>query len=196
MTKKITSLHILSGLCLLAIALVLSFSLYYKKIEANPSALHNFAGCKTATATTSVSYMTPGLGTTTVACNAPDSSNGAIETFKKLSLFTYLTASTTASQIKIQQEVSPDGSNWFAAPVSLIASTTQAIKLNYDGSITWTFASSSFNGNPVAQDNNLSTLALPLQVPASKAVRYIISNPNGAGNVGIWAQITGTSEKY
>lgn len=124
------------GILLLVSAIVLSFVVGVTPYaKANPSAFSP-ATCYTASATTSVAYITP-TATSTVACNfGPEGVSTA-------TLAVQVNASSTQSKFTFIVEESMDGVDWY--PINNIgqANASKAPQVNFDrGSVTFTFASS------------------------------------------------------
>jgi hypothetical protein len=177
----------------LLIAIVLAASAI--TVKANPSFFVRTV--QTATATSTIAYMTPGNATSTLiydsyAQGTPRASDSAL-------LLTQFTASTTASNLAIALEYSNgDGStdcstspglcDWYKDNLFTItnASTTQATNIAVASSLAWNFASSSQGGAAVLSTNQraLKAILVPMPTRYVRAV-FTITGANGA----VWAQI-------
>jgi hypothetical protein len=193
----LTNKHIYSGIIA---ALILATALFagsmVKKAGASASAFIDIP-CSTASATTSLSYMTAGTATTTLTCPIAQGQSYAADAG---TLLMQQTASSSAtSKIKGVIEVSQGGSNnsctsgdWYPINSNLIASTTSGLLVAPDGSFVWSFASSTIGGAASANTNR-NQQSLAFNTPL-KCVRVYFAVPPAAGNAAIWAQIIGTRE--
>jgi len=165
-------------------------------VHANPS---TFAiSTSTSAATTSPRYMTAGNSTTTSPvydAYAQTLSGG--QTFKAdyAGLLEQFTGSSTATVLNRSVEYSQDGIDWyrnFVLDPMQFGSTTPTYRLATPFSTSWTFASSSVGGAPVASTNNRSTAASVIPTPF-RYVRIVYSLTGGNGAV--WAQFIPIRER-
>lgn len=160
--------------------------------HANPSAYATTA--QTATATTTVSFMTPGLATTTLVY---DSYAARPVLADKASLAVQFTGSSTSSVLSIAYEYTngapgldclgtPSSCDWYKDNmlVPVTATTSQSYSVNLPISFTWTFASSSQAGAAITSDRSMKILTVPTPARYVRAI-FSLTGTNGA----IWAQI-------
>lgn len=151
---------------------------------------------QTATATTTLSYMTPGTATTTTPVldtyTIQDGPNAA----DKIALLTQLTASTTSTVLGIDIEYSQGGAglNCVSTPSSCdwyknnytsdVSTTSPVISLGLPQTFSWAFASSTLQGVPVTTQR--ATKIINIQTP-TRYVRavYYLTGANGA----VWGQL-------
>lgn len=175
----------------MAAIFVTAFSLFYVA-KANPSFFMRQNNGVTTTATTSVSYMSPGAATTTAYI---DTGLGAGST-DTATLAVQFNGSSTASIINVNYEFSQGGNgqdcinvpascDWYQS--NLEASTTGSVVLvNQPQSISWAFASSSQGGANVLSTNR--ALKLLKVLTPTRYVRAIVTVPAGAGNSAVWTE--------
>jgi hypothetical protein len=169
----------------IGIVLALIAGIYLTRpADANPPVSSTCA--ESGAATSSLSYMTPGTGTTTVTCLVqPTSSVGASEAYIAINR----TASSTASDIKIDTEYSMDGNNWYSNNTSDLGTTTPQMALAPTQSFIMRFASSTLpGGGQVPVPNNRDARIFKIATP-TKYVRVVISVPIGSANSGVYASI-------
>jgi hypothetical protein len=169
------------GIALVIIAGIgLSFT---RPADANP--VSSTCG-ESSSATSSPNYMTPGTGTTTITCLVqPPNASGAVEAFVAINR----TASSTASDIKIDIEYSMDGVNWYSNNTSDLGTTTPQIALAPTQSFILRFASSTLpGGGQIPVPNNREARIFKIATP-TKYVRAVISVPIGSLNSGVYASI-------
>lgn len=176
------------------IAAIVAISFGAASVYANPSSIATTA--QTATATTTLSYMTIGAATTTLVydsyLNRPTTADSAI-------MLVQFTASSTASVLGISYEYTnggpgldclgaPNTCDWYRdnTMISVNATTSQAFSVTVPNSYSWTFASSSQGGGNVAATNNraLKTLTIPTPARYVRAIFTATGTPSA-----IWAQI-------
>jgi hypothetical protein len=157
-------------------------------VKANPSLFlqeySDIAGASTST----LAYMTPGTGTTTLTYN------NTINGLDSASILIQYTATTTGSPVlKMRVEHSQDGVDWYSEAGIL---TSNASTTNLTGS----FADYQFNiatstsvigpSGSVTRINQLVRINTPLKY--NRAVFYV---PAGGGNGGLWAQLVAKKEQ-
>lgn len=133
-------------------------------------------------ATSSVTYMTPGTGTTTATClTQPANATGANEAYLSIDRI----ASSTLSNMRIDIEHSQDGINWYRDNISDTGTSTLASA----NSIYAPFASSTLpGGGQVPNPNNRDAMLIKIRTPL-KYVRAVITVPIGAANSAVRAAI-------
>lgn len=148
-------------------------------------------GARSATATSTVTVLTPTVGTSTVVYDAYNingtnqGTTGVTTDTDSASLLVQFTASSTASKLKIAFEFSQDGVDWYAdgLSVELASSTTGTIVDNSPDFISWTFASTSLNAGPIGGSYASEIFNVPTP---TRYVRSVIT-VSGA-NAMVWAQ--------
>lgn len=162
-------------------------------VLANPSFFPNTS--TTATATSTVSYITTGAATTTLYLDTYTQASGNPYKADNSTLLVQFVASSTASILGVSLEYAlgtpgidctstPTACDWYANDL-LAASTTPAITaVAVSNALSWTFASSSQGGGAVLSSNNRSLKIFDVQTP-TRYVRAVFSvtGANGA----IWA---------
>ena len=154
------------------------------------------ARCETATATSTLTYMTWGAATTTLTCII---GNDAAQT-AVLSL--QVNASSTNSIFNLFAEESMDGTDWYQISFNQSASTTNPFNLTDEGSATLTFASSTIGAKATGDDgnhlgqaggNNRGNYLLDIPVRLNRvrvhAALGTTTGPTGPLNGAVWMQI-------
>lgn len=191
------------GIC--ALAFLFSFA---HITHANPS---GFTRKQSATATTTVTYMTPGTATTTaiIDCQIGGSSSFGCDSGALLVNFL---ASTTASNLLINEEYSqgiagidcvanPGLCDWYESDQTVInnVSTTTQISggVGYDiGGVpqfSWKFASSTIGGIPLLATGNLASRLIAFQSP-TRYIRFVFSLKLGGANGAIYWDVVSKKE--
>jgi hypothetical protein len=167
------------------VALIVTIVVTAIPAGANPSQF--FPTKETASATTTLVYMTPGTATTTLSY---DSYQGDAVKIDQLTLAIQYTASTTATAptLKLRLEDSMDNINWYprASVLNSLATSTQ-ITGNF-GEYLWNVSSSTatdFGGSGTATRMHTS---LVVDAPM-RYVRAKFYTPVAGGNGGLWAQM-------
>lgn len=170
----------------LAIVVALVGIYIINNAQANASA---FITKASATATTTLSYMTPGTATSTLSF---DALSGPSQTaFDSANLNICYNASSTASVLNTALEYSPDGTTWFQNNLNALASTSPLATIQSAQSFAWPFASSTIGGQPVVPLLGYVCKTVEVRTP-QRYVRAVFSI-TGA-NAGIWAQFVGKRE--
>lgn len=165
------SIYIGSAIALTVVALA-----WFGIVKANPS---QFYRNNPNTATTTVSYMTPGTATTTNTFNSQSDGSYIADT----AVFTQcLNASSTATVLTTAFEYSYDGGTWFADNFATSSTAGPAIFVQQPTSYSWTFASTSINGSPA--NANFGCKIFALKTP-TQYVRAVMSVTGAAG--AIWS---------
>lgn len=171
------------------------FGMFYT-VKANPSYFIRQNGPANAiSATSSVSYMTPGLATTTYYLDSGVGTAGSAD--RATLLVQFIGSSSPLSILNISYEYSQGGQgvdctvatstcDWYQDNTVPIASTTQSI-----GNIqtkTWTFASTTQGQQfGVGTNGNRTLKAMDVPTP-TRYVRAILSVPTGSLNGAVWAE--------
>lgn len=173
--------------------------------HANSSYFSTYA--KTAVATSTLVYQTPGTATTTLVydsyqcqrvgssyCNTTGSNEVGTQNFMSADSATLLlqfTASSSISKININFEYSDDGIDWYqASPPSLVpgyATSTTSITLNSIPQYSWTFASSTVGGQGLIAGYNSDARAIPVNTPV-RYIRAVLTCALGGANCAMWAE--------
>ena len=164
---------------------------------------------QTATATTTLSYMTPGTGTTTLVHDSHlvDQSNASrgrnTTALDSLTLLVQLTATTGLPTLNIEIEDSRDGIDYYRRTPSLIASTTDIFTVSNIHKIRAVFASStaSEGATGISATESIMNLSFEIQ-PRLRFVRAlfylssttVVSTKEDDGAV--WAEFIGTKENH
>lgn len=156
---------------------------------ANPS--YFSTGVKTDTETSSVDYLTPGTGTTTLTYDTYVS--GQTTKADSAALLTQFAGSSTAAILGINLEYSQDGIDWYKDNLDLGATTTQSVSLNTAKSYSWNFASSTVGGGVVTNANGATSTKIFTVKTPTRYIRaiYTITGANGA----IWATLIPSKER-
>jgi len=149
---------------------------YIKTADANP--LYFFKE-STASATTTVVYMSSGAGTTTLSLDLNRS--GTLRGANGLNLAIQWNASSTISRLNWYYEYSRDGVDWYREQLGTLAtSTTVATAPIYN----WTAS---------AAGNNYRIFTVP--TPQTQYVRAVFTVPASASSSALWAEFVGTREQ-
>lgn len=127
-------------------------------------------------ATTTVNYMTPGTGTTTLSLYTANTD--------QVDLNVLYNASGTQSILKWRYEESPDNLNWYADSNELVANATTTTVVRDFAEYSWVYATSTAG---TSQANvALKHIKVPnIASPYWRAVFYV---PAGAGNGAVYVQ--------
>lgn len=187
--------YILLGFTLTIAILVVGFNAF--SAQANPSRITAPDSCTTSSssATTSISYMTPGTATTSVSCNLQRISAiaGGTDSVDSAVLVMQFHASSTAlSELDWYLEYSQDGIDWYKENTSPVTgTTTTATPKNY--------AWRQYSTSTPYSSNGKATSSVDMKViSVTTPVRYVkatFTNPIGTSNVGVWASFISKIEK-
>ncbi len=177
MNKTLTK--ILSGMAALSV-----FLAFAPVASANPSSFSSPA--YTATATSSLVYMTPGTATTTVTFDTYESNgttqvnNGNTFVADGATLLLAVTASSTASVFVVNLEYSVDGIDWYQNNRATYAAG--AIAIVTPNSFTYTYASTTPGGGNVLPTSSRGAKAINLDTP-TRYIRAFITMTGANGGV-------------
>lgn len=176
-------LYILSGIVCATI-----LTIGATKVSANPSI---FTEEKSAYATTTVSYISNGVGTTT---RSFDTYAGAYNSGVDGATFAFqVTASSTVDTVGVafRFEDSMDGIDWYPRlkPLNELATTTVLTRISSDYS--WAFASSTAGtSNGVNRTHGSFTVDTPMRF-----VRVVISSKVDGNPFTIWSEFVGKRQQ-
>lgn len=174
---------------------------YVNLAGANPSIITSKA--KTATATTTLRYMTPGTATTTLVYDSQQSdgtnqtNNGNTWATNGAILFVQFTASNTSSVLNTHFEYSDDPScgttptscDWYRDTLwgDSFATSTATIQMAITPSYTWNYASTTQGGSAgINIYRGLKAINIPTP---SRFVRVVFTVPIGSQNGAVYAEI-------
>ncbi len=174
----------ISGVILLAISLAFMPFLIGKVKAAittfTPSTCYNFA------ATSSLSYLSKGAGTTTVTCNL--GAEGASVAVAKVTV----NASSTVTRYNFNIEESMDGIDWFVVTPSITASTSPVLFFDALGQLTYLFASSTVGqvalggagtaGVDGTNNRQQFLFDIPVRMKQVRVITTLASSTAGAGS--------------
>lgn len=179
----------------LGLAFLLSFIVGEHRAHANPS---TFCDDHLGAASTSVSYMTIGTGTTTLALSNC-LGDGSLS-LTDLVLNIQFNASNTSAVLGYGIEYSNDGIDWYGDNTDNRVSTSTVYASTLGKTALWTFASSSPGGatppafGTAASRRSNRTIWVP---PYTRYVRvyFFVPNTSSANSIGVWAQFIGKREQ-
>lgn len=192
-------LAVLVSLAIIAVATLL----LVPKAGANPSFF--IVGQATATATTTLTFMTAGTATTTVVQTATN--NGNTMGLNAATLLVQFTGSSTASSLNLTFEyansdagvdcsVTPTACDWYKdgllGAAAVVSTTTQALNLGTVANYTLPFASTTVGG--LIGIATRTTRIINVQTPA-QYVRAVFTLPIGSLNGGLYAKFLPTKER-
>ena len=174
---------------LILVALFISAFTLVSVVKANPPTFLRINS--TATATTTLIYMTPGTATTTLVYDAykfdgTSEVNGSL--FFNLAI--QLKASSTATVLVTKFEFSNDGVDWYENNLNTYAAG--AIAIVVPNSYTWTYASTTVGGAAIGASEDRGTKIISVPVP-TRYVRAVFSLTGASG--GIWAEALGIKQR-
>lgn len=171
-------------------------------VKANPSYFAD--GNSTATATTTLTYMTPGAATTTLYYDSYEDSSGAKGDAATLGV--QFTGSSTLSTLNIAVEyafnnslanckTTPTACDWYADVLlgtnAVVSTTTQALGLGNTNVYSLPFSSTSLSG--VAIPSRITSRLMTIAAP-TRYIRVIFTLPPASLNGGIWATFRPTKQ--
>lgn len=196
MTHKLPMV-LLSGLIFITALMIFSVA------KANPSFF--IVGQATASATTTVAFMTAGTATTTLY--QPSNNNGNTTGINAATLLVQFTGSSTASSIQIAFEyanndagvdcsVTPAACDWYRdslyGAAGVISTTTPSVGLGPTNIYTLPFASTSVGGSGLLSTR--TNRIINVQTPA-QYVRAVITMPVGSLSGAVWAKFLPVKER-
>jgi hypothetical protein len=175
---------------ILAIGLLFSFGA--EKVTAGVSLFYVPQGAKTAAATTTRAYLTPGTGTTTVTVNSDLVGKGL--SLDSITMLTQVTATTTqAPVVYIRVDDSQDGVDWYSRSGFIhTTATTSTMIGNYSVAQINVSTSTTPGGSATTTRTNAS---LEFKV-RTKYTRFTYFVPVAGGNVSLWAMPVAKAENF
>lgn len=173
---------------LVSLAVLTLFGMSVKEARATPSQF--FPTKETAPATSTLLYLTPGTGTTTLTYDSFQGDNAKID---RLVLAMQYTGSSTGPTLKIRFEDSMNNNDWYPRSATSLnpTSTTTLLTGNFS-EYQWTVSTTTDNGGSgtAARVHNAFTVEAPMRY-----VRAIFYVPAAGGNGGLWAQFVPVKQK-
>jgi hypothetical protein len=174
--KKITA-----GIVTLSLV-VLGLVLYTGHVsKANVSSLQVYAtSAGKENGTTTIAYLTPGAGTTTLAFNSVFADTVDLDIIQK--------ASSTLSILKWRYEYSDNGIDWYGDNIENTTNATTTVVVRDFSEYSWTFASSTA-GTSGATSASGDRALKHVRVPdfSARYFRVVFYVPPGSANAGVWA---------
>lgn len=169
---------------------VSAFVLFAIAISAHANPLQFLPTVQTDIATTTISYITPGTGTTTLVFDSFAGSQ--IKATDAATLLLQYTASSTAPVLDTRFEFSQDGIDWYpdnnpnyTAAVPGSTASTSIATTPYKVT-SFTLSTTTDNGGSGTSGRVQASLNVPTPVRYTRAIFYA---PVGGGNGALWAQI-------
>lgn len=187
--------------------LIIGLGIFTLTVKANP--LFFPPTVQSASATTTLTYMTAGTATTTLVFDTYNASSGVFTPTLSDALLIQFTGSSTGSLLKINLEYShgyngvecvsnPTGCDWYEDPApsgSGYATTTKPFDLGQVNQFSLAYASSTPTlGGIGATSINPAKRILSVKSP-TRYVRAIFTLPVGSTNGAIWAQFVPLKER-
>lgn len=167
------------------------FGLYYFSQEAVANPSREQPRVQTASATTSVSYMTPGTATTTLSIDSW--STGSSNNFDDLVMFVQFTASSSPhSVLKWRYEYSRDNIDWYSESVTLSDNSTTTPVTRTFHEQQWVFASST--GATATDTRGMQVFKVPVLSRYTRAVFYLEGSPTTNASGAVYAEIVPSKE--
>lgn len=186
--------------CLIAAA-ILSATFLVPKAHANPLTLSG--SWRTAAATSTVTYLTPGLATTTLSFDTYTYANGNPTPYKVDSgiLEGQFTASTTGSGFRARVEFSEDNIDWYPENVNMLGqgNVENATSTSLFGSAAiyqfqMSTSTATTDGFPGTGNASRIHFSMPMRFPA-RYVRVVFWARAGDGNGALWAGVIPVKQK-
>lgn len=168
------------ALGLLVFAGMVSFGSFAK---ANPS---YFVRCQTASATTTVAYMSPGAATTTLTMPSSQCNMSGVTAVDSAILHIQYTASSTGPTLVFRVEHSQDGVDWYPETVALAANATSTQLSGDSATYKWIMATSTDNGGSGTSARLMRSYTI---TTPTAYTRVIFSVPASGGNGALWASL-------
>lgn len=158
--------------------------------KANP--LKMPATSRSATATTTVTYMTTGRATTTNQYDAYQQSATVPSAYAldKATLFIFMSGSSTASTLRTYIEYSQDGTDWYQDGGTLAeayATTTKLYDISQVQGYTLNFASTTAGWASPKALSATTTRAITVKTP-TRFVRAVFVVPVGSDPLAVWSE--------
>ena len=152
------------------------------KVGAQPSTVAFEA---TATATTSLKYMTPGTATTTYQFDSSSYSDGKVLTMQGIdsaSMFINFVASTTNSVLAYQFQYSNNGVDWYGESAS--TNTFGIAGIDYQASSTIVH-----EWNPAVAGTSTKAVIIPITAAQHERVQFYIPIGTNQANGAVYSEI-------
>jgi hypothetical protein len=181
-------------------ALMFAALVFTQTAQANPTFFPQTA--TTATASTSLAYMTQGTGTTTLAYDSygicgTNQSQSTLSGAASAQVNVQITATTTGNpnvlNLNARFEESQDCIDWYPVAAPLTTATTTLLTSNPYNSFNLTISTSTLSAGGSGTATRIhESFAIPTP---ERAVRVVFSDPTGGGTYGLWAQIVPTKQQ-
>lgn len=167
--------------------LIASFLIVSTQVYANPPSILRMWS---ASATSTLAYLSPGAGTTTLMIDTGISANTAAD---NVTLLLQYTASGTAPTLAFRQEYSADNIDWYSE--TLVSSTSQSILVSpyREYSIVFSTTTASGRGGSGTSARQMTSLQLPVPTRYTRVVFYV---PAGGGNGALWSEFSAKKQIY
>jgi len=150
--------------------------------------------CRTATATTSVTYITAGTATTTLICDFyADGTNPTLANGGMLKI--QFMGSSTASTLDTYLEYSQDGEDYYESAISDKASTSPTKSLGTVQAFSFTFASSTAGHIALANASSTRATRITKIDTPTRFVKAVFVMPVGSTPGAFWAEVQGIKER-
>ena len=181
-------------------AMIFGLLMFATKARANPSRIQEPVSCSTqgtsatSLSTSTLSYMTPGTGTTTITCNVATAGQGT-QVFDSAKLAIQLTASSTGTSLCRRYRYSQDGIDYYPLSIATnsAATTTSEIGTYYESCFSFASSTAELGGTVT---RNLKIVDLPIYAQYVKVDFYIpMATTSNVANGAVWANVIGKTEK-
>jgi hypothetical protein len=179
---------LLSSVLVVALILILNFA--QQVSAAAPSFL---IVNSTATATTSVNYLTAGTGTTTLIADVYKYLGITDLSDKDLRFNIQFAGSSTDSILCRTVEYSDDGVDWYSMEQTIGTTATTTWQVGGYPATCFPFASTTRAVGAGSNATSTKTVLIPALLRYTKAIFYL---PTGSTAGAIWANVIGVKERY
>lgn len=165
---------------------ILSLGMFWAAPQVLAMASIFMAPTKTATATTSPAWITPGTGTTTVTLPTP-LALGMATKYDKAYVMVQIAATNSpqgGGALKARVEHSLDGVDWFSEGVATAANATNTPIANQEITLTVSTSSAYLVGASTGRVNHSFYMETP--TPHNRVVFY---SPIGGASLSVWAAV-------
>lgn len=168
--------------------------------KANPSQLPSYK--PSASASTTLAYMTPGFGSTTalVSSLTYDSFSGTDTKFDHMIVAYQVTATSTGVAgsviLNFRIEDSRNGIDWYARNITAVSTSTSVITSNPYNLLSLVLGTSTATGPGGSAGSNYNRIMGDFEItPLLRWVRLVPIDPQGGGNYGLYVELNPIREK-